>query len=137
MEKGQVVWFEIPVIDLDRAINFYTNVLSVKVEKIKFLDIEQGFFDMNKNAIKGALTLNEKGVANSGIVLFFYVISISDSLKNVIKFGGEIIKEKTLLKQKSKEGWLTIRGNMIDGNVGYYAEILDSEGNRISLYSNS
>jgi predicted enzyme related to lactoylglutathione lyase len=137
MEKGQVVWFEIPVTDLDRAINFYSNVLFVKVEKIKFLDAEQGFFDMNKNAIKGALTLKENVAANSGIVLFFYVIAISDSLRNVLKYGGQIIKEKTLIKQKNKEGYLTINNNMIDGNVGYYAEIIDSEGNQISLYSNS
>ena len=48
-----------------------------------------------------------------------------------------MLVEKTLLKQQTKEGFLSIKQNLIDGNVGYYAEFIDCEGNHISLYSNS
>ncbi len=137
MEQGQIVWFEIPVKDLDRAILFYSAVLSIKIQKNKFLDTEYGIFNKDKSPIGGALVSKENHKPSSEMVLFFYVVSISESLKDVVKFGGQIIIEKTLLKQKNAEGYLTINSNLIDGNIGYYAEFLDCEGNRICLYSNS
>jgi len=137
MVQGQVVWFEIPVKDLDKSILFYSAVLSIKIQKNKFLDTEYGIFDKDKNSIGGTLALKENHKPASEIILFFYVVSISDSLTNVEKYGGKIIVEKTLLKQKNAEGYLTINSNLIDGNIGYYAELLDCEGNRICLYSNS
>jgi predicted enzyme related to lactoylglutathione lyase len=69
--------------------------------------------------------------------LFFYVIDLSESLKNVEQYGGKVLIEKTLLKQQTEEGFLAIKQNLIDDNIGYYAEFIDCEGNKICLYSNS
>ena len=118
MIQGQIIWFEIPVIDLDRAILFYSEVLDIKIEKIKFLDTEQGIFNKDKETIKGVLTVKENYNPGSGITLFFYVINLSESISKIEEFGGKIIIEKTLLKQQTAEGYLC-------------------EGNRICLYSNS
>jgi predicted enzyme related to lactoylglutathione lyase len=137
MLQGQISWFEIPVEDLDRAITFYTNVLVIKIEKNKFLKQEYGVFNRDINTIKGALVKKENHQAGSGIVLFFYVIDLSESLKNVEQFGGKVLIEKTLLKQQTEEGFLAIKQNLIDNNIGYYAEFIDCEGNKICLYSNS
>ena len=137
MVQGQIIWFEIPVEDLDRAITFYTNVLVIKIEKNKFLNQEYGVFNRDINTIKGALVKKENHQAGTGIVLFFYVIDLSESLKNVEQYGGKVLIEKTLLKQQTEDGFLAIKQNLIDDNIGYYAEFIDCEGNKICLYSNS
>jgi predicted enzyme related to lactoylglutathione lyase len=137
MIQGQIMWFEIPVKDLDRAILFYSEVLSINVEKIKFLDKELGVFNKDQNTIKGALIEKENYNTGTGVILFLYTEELTESLFNVVKYGGEVVLEKTLLKQKTAEGYLTIKNNMIAGDIGYYAEIIDCEGNRMCLYSNS
>jgi uncharacterized protein len=137
MVQGQITWFEIPVEDLDRAIAFYSEVLRIKIEKNTFLKNEYGIFNKEINTIKGALVKKKNHQPGVGIVLFFYVVDLLDSLRKVAQFGGKVLVEKTLLKQETAEGFLAIKQNLIDGNIGYYAEFYDSEGNRICLYSNS
>ena len=131
------MWFEIPVKNLDRAILFYSEILSIKIEKTKFLDKEHGVINKDQNTIKGTLVEKENHSPGAGIVLFFYVEELTESLSNVMKYGGDVVVEKNLLKQKTEEGYLTIKSNLIGGDIGYYAEIIDCEGNRICLYSNS
>jgi uncharacterized protein len=137
MNHGQIVWFEIPVGNLNRAINFYSDVLLIKVERIKLLDQEQGYLSKGNGTISGVLIKKENYQPGLGCTLFFYVVDITEILKNVTEYNGTIITAKTLLKQKNTSGNTVITNNLIDQNVGYYAEILDSEGNRIGLYSNS
>lgn len=137
MIQGQIMWFEIPVLNLDKAIQFYSEVLAINIEKIKFLDAELGVFNKDKETTKGVLAVKENHSPGSGIVLFFYVHNLSESLTKVEEFGGKIITEKTLLKQKTTEGYLSINTNLIDGKVGYFAEFLDCEGNRICLYGHN
>lgn len=137
MNQGQAIWFEIPVSDLDRAIDFYSNVLQLKVKRILMLDQEQGYLDKGDGTPGGVLIKKENYQPGQGCVLFFYVIDISQILKNLTEYNGKIITDKTLLKQKNSSGDFVISNNLIDQKVGYYAEIIDSEGNRIGLYSNS
>lgn len=138
MIQGQITWFEIPVENLDRAILFYSEVLAIKIEKNKFLAQEYGIFNKDKDdTVKGALVKKTDYLPGTGIILFFYVIDLLESLKKVERFGGKVLVEKTLLKQQTAEGFLSIKQNLIDGNIGYIAESLDCEGNCICLYSNS
>lgn len=102
MIQGQIVWFEIPVKDLDKAILFYSEVLSINIEKNKFLDQEYAVFNKNVDVIKGVLVVKENVTIGQGVVLFFYVVDIYESLRNVEKLGGKIITEKTLIKKKIK-----------------------------------
>jgi hypothetical protein len=60
-----------------------------------------------------------------------------DAIENVTSYGDKVIKEPTLLRQKNKNGDIIIGTNLIDGQVGYYSEILYSEGNHLYLYSHS
>ena len=137
MIQGQVIWFEIPVINFERAINFYSEVLDISIERKRFLDREHGVFNLDKSVIRGVLLEKENHQPGAGIVLFFFVLDLSESLKKAVELGGKIEINKTLLKQKTETGNLTINSNMIGGDIGYYAEIMDCEGNRICLYSNS
>ncbi len=71
MIPGQIMWFEIPVKDLDRAILFYSEVLSINIEKTKFLDKEHGILNKGQDTIKGALVEKENHSPGSGVILFF------------------------------------------------------------------
>ena len=137
MKAGNICWFEIPVLNLDRAIDFYSTILSAKIEKKMLLDREFGVFDKNKHLIAGGLVVKEDYFPGKSTILFFSVIDLSQVLINTIEKGGEIVIPKTLLKQINSKGDIIIAGNLIDENVGYFAEIIDSEGNHIGLYSNS
>lgn len=137
MNQGQIVWFEIPVDNLDRAIDFYSNILLIKVKRIMMLDQELGYLDKGTGTVGGVLTKKENYQIGKGSIIYFYVVDISEILENVTKSNGIIITDKTLLKQKNSSGNFVITNNLIDQNVGYYAEVIDSEGNRIGLYSNS
>jgi predicted enzyme related to lactoylglutathione lyase len=137
MDQGQIIWFEIPVNDLNRAIEFYSNALMIKIKRITFLDQEQGLLDKGKGPAGGVLIEKKDHRPGSGCVLFFYVVDITSVLSKVPNYLGTVITGKTLLKQKNSSGNVIITNNLIDENVGYYAEITDSEGNRIGLYSNS
>lgn len=60
MMNGQIVWFEIPVKELDRSILFYKEVLSVSIEKNKFLEEEYGIFNKVKDNVRGALAVKDR-----------------------------------------------------------------------------
>lgn len=137
MKPGNICWFEIPVLNLDRAIDFYSTILYTKIEKIIFIEKEYGIFDKNKHSIGGCLIVKENYMPGKSTILFFSVIDLSEVLINTIEKGGTIVIPKTLMKQVTSKGDTIIAQNLIDDNVGYYAEIIDSEGNHIGLYSNS
>lgn len=137
-----ICWFEIPVKDMERAKWFYENVFDVGFDMQVFGGIQHAVF-VNKRGgnfdITGALRdISEN--ANErifGSVIFFdvNVIGIDNVLKNVEKFGGKILMPKTLLKNKLKDGRITIAKTYIDQQSGYVAYIMDTEGNKLGLYS--
>jgi predicted enzyme related to lactoylglutathione lyase len=137
MKAQQLCWFEIPVSDIDRAIAFYREILGVKIEKKMLLDKHYGIFDKGVLGIGGVLVQKENYSPGKGTILFFSVIDLSDVLKTSLEYKGRIILPKTLIKQMNSDGNTVITQNLIDDNIGYYAEITDSEGNHIGLYSNS
>ncbi|HXB41079.1 MAG TPA: hypothetical protein VNZ49_11095 [Bacteroidia bacterium] len=136
MKHANIIWFEIPVTDLNRAIRFYSSVLNVPIEKQTILDKEFGIIKKEDSGIGGVLVQKENFTPGTGTVLFFYVNVLSDTLEVAVRAGGKITRAKTLIKQTNKDGNRTISQNLIDNKIGYYAELLDSEGNTISLYSN-
>jgi predicted enzyme related to lactoylglutathione lyase len=137
MEQGQLIWFEIPVLNLNRAIHFYTKVFGLKITSAVLLDTEYGLIEKIKNSVSGVLVKKENHIPGNGIIFFFYAISMADALSQVMNCEGQIIKGKTLIKQKNETGDVMINNNLIDNNIGYFAEILDSEGNKLCIYSNS
>jgi len=76
-------------------------------------------------------------MVGKGLSVFFFVNVLSDALDTAIMCGGKIITEKTLLKQVDAQGKTVLAQNLMDDQVGYFAEILDSEGNQICLYSHN
>ena len=135
MKHANIIWFEIPVADLGRAIRFYSAVLHVPIEKQVLLDTEYGVLKKENTGVGGVLVKKQKITPGTGTVLFFYVNVLSDAIEAACSNGGKIVTPKTLIKQTDKDGKRTIAQNLIDNKVGYFAELVDSEGNNISLYS--
>ena len=134
MKQANIIWFEIPVINLDRAISFYSHLLHISINRIRLYQTDYGIFNRTDTAIGGSLVVKPEYVGK-GTNLFFHVRVLSDAIDTALQYGGKQVKAKTLLKQIDENGKTILAQNLIDNQVGYYAEILDSEGNTLCLYS--
>jgi predicted enzyme related to lactoylglutathione lyase len=114
-----VVYFEIPVTNIDSAIKFYTSVFQFDFEKEVIDHNEMALFPFTdgQTGISGALAKGEiyKSTKN-GVVIYFKTLNIDKTLKLVTENGGQILYPKT------------------DNGLGFVAEFEDTEGNRIALH---
>lgn len=120
MKYNPVVFFEIPVTNIDRAIKFYKTVFNFDFEKEMIDRNEMALFPFNgeKSGISGALAKGEiYKPTNDGVVVYFKTENIDKALKMVIESGGQILYPKTS-----------------NGDLGFVAEFEDTEGNRIALH---
>ena len=118
-DNNRAVWFDIPVVDLDRATSFYSVVLAVKVEKQSFDDFQFSVIE-HSDGNGGCLVQNPDDVSSDkGILLYLNVHGrIRDAMLMVQDNGGSVLQEVHSI-----------------GPHGFRAIILDSEGNRIVLHS--
>ena len=128
MDVNMISWFEVPVTDMDRAKKFYETVFKVEISINDFGGVLMGWFppaeDITAPGISGSLVKSEGNYipsATHGTVVYFNSQSgdISDELSRVEEAGGKILQDKTL----------------ISNEIGYMAQVLDTEGNRIALYN--
>jgi len=116
-----VSWFEIPVSNFERAVSFYETVFSMKLEINEMDNYKMGFFPAESGKVSGAICFGE-GYTPSGAGSLLYLNANPDLnlvLDKVPASGGKVIVPKTL----------------ISSDVGYYAFIIDTEGNRLALHS--
>lgn len=122
-QSNPVVYFEIPVNDIDRAIKFYQSVLQFDFEKEEIDGNQMALFPfVEKNSgISGALAKGEiYKPTKDGVVIYFKTENIDETLKLVVANGGKILYPKTS-----------------NGDLGSVAEFEDSEGNRIALHQSN
>jgi uncharacterized protein len=115
-----VVYFEIPVLDIDRAVKFYTSVFNFTFEKEVIDKNEMALFPFKDEhtGISGALAKGEiYKPTKDGVVIYFKTENIDATLKLATEMGGKILYPKTS-----------------NGDLGFVAEFEDSEGNRIALH---
>ena len=120
MEGQTLCWTDIPVIDLDRAIAFYTAVLGAPVTKEEGQPgSEFGLLPHDDNA-SGCLTVcGDNQPSLTGPLIYLSVDGRLDAaVEAVIAHGGQIVQARHEI-----------------GAYGYRAVIVDSEGNRIALHS--
>jgi predicted enzyme related to lactoylglutathione lyase len=117
---NQIVWFDIPVVDLDRALRFYSAVLGQMVKKQEFPGGAMGVFAHEGTDVGGCLFVSEAETpSDHGPLLYFSCGGRLDEAIGVVeKNGGKIIKAKHSITPH-----------------GVRAIVLDSEGNRIALHS--
>ncbi len=120
MSMNPVVYFEIPVSDMNRAIAFYSAVFDFSFEKDIIDHNEMAFFPFEDGVrgITGALAKGGIYVPTvQGILVYFGTTDIDAILQKAVEAGGEILYPKTS-----------------NGELGHVAEFKDSEGNRIALH---
>lgn len=120
-ENNPVVYFEIPVTDLERAQEFYSHVFGFRFEKEMIDDYEMLLFPFEEtgSGISGALAKGDVyQPTRKGIILYFRTQDIDLTLEKVLEKGGKILYPKTVNR---KHGFAV-------------AEFEDSEGNRIALH---
>lgn len=119
-----VGWFEIPVVDMERAKTFYDTVFQIEIQLRDLGDTKMGWFPANhgKPGAAGSLIQNKgwyKPSNSDGVLVYFSSLNVDNELGRIEAAGGEIMQSKTLIAP----------------DIGYMALFTDTEGNRIALHS--
>ncbi|MDR0954304.1 MAG: VOC family protein [Rikenellaceae bacterium] len=115
--KNFVVFFEIPAADFQRAVAFYTAVFGLELAVVDCGTEKMACFPGNVGAISWAEGLKP---GSGGVLVSLRVDDMERALTAVAAHGGRVTHPKTKIEA--------------DG-MGYFANIIDSEGNQIGLYS--
>lgn len=117
--KNPVSYFEIPVTDLDRAVEFYESVFELRLERATVDGYDMALFPSSDAAgASGALAKGDVYVpSKEGAILYFSVDDIDLIIERAIARNGKLLYPKKSI-----------------GELGFVAEIEDSEGNRIALH---
>jgi uncharacterized protein len=119
--KNRVVWFEIPAGDLGRAAKFYETILQTQLKPESFGSHEMRMFAYDDGAAGGCL-MKGPGYAPAadGVVTYLNADPSLDAvLARVERAGGKIAVPRTELPK----------------DLGCFAHIIDSEGNRVGLHA--
>jgi len=122
---GAIVWFEIPALDLDRAVRFYTAVFGCAFKREDAPGEMPGklaIFDFGECRGTGGALMQHPGLVPSsrdGVVIYLAGgPDLAESLGRVEAAGGSVLLPK-----------------MAIGPYGFIAHFRDSEGNRIGLHA--
>jgi predicted enzyme related to lactoylglutathione lyase len=120
---NRVVWFEIPVADMDRACRFYETILSVSLRRAAEGPQPIAVFPYEAPAVSGclALTSDNRSGATGSLVYLNADPNLADVLARVEANGGKVVTPKTALPQGTQ--------------MGYFARITDTEGNTVGLHA--
>ncbi len=120
-KHNRAVWFDIPVADLKRAVAFYAAVLDCGVEAMEYEGTAFAVFE-HEDGNGGCLVIKPDEIASDkGVMLYLNVNGrIRDAAAKVPEHGGKIVQDVHSI-----------------GPHGFRAIVLDSEGNRMVLHSES
>ncbi len=115
----RVIYVEIPVADLDRAISFYEQVFEVTLERLEIDGYRMARFP-GGDGVEGAYVALAQGdvyvPAKSGPIVYVGVEDIERVLARAVAAGADVLLPTRDI-----------------GEDGLVAEFEDSEGNRIAL----
>lgn len=120
-----VGWFEIPVVQMDRAVRFYETVFGITLDRHLMGHLEMAWFPgvEGSTGAAGSLVAHPEHYRPSrdGVLVYFTAFSgdVAIEAGRVEAAGGILLRPKTLISRE----------------VGYMALFLDTEGNRIALHA--
>ena len=114
---NRVVWFDLPASDVERAMRFYSAVLSVDVKE-QFPGV--GVIPADHGSVSGCIFKSEEvQPSDQGALLYFNVNGrLAEAVAAVEKNGGRVVEPAQPI-----------------GEFGHRAVVIDSEGNRVALHS--
>ena len=119
--NNPIGWLEIAATDIERAKEFYSSVFKLEFQYIEMPDTKMYMFGNPEG--KGSAGAIQKSDMNKpsteGTVPYFSCEDLATELGRVESAGGKVIIPKTDI-----------------GEFGFFAQIDDTEGNRIGLHSN-
>lgn len=117
---NQVVWVDIPVSDLDRAVRFYSAVLGSEVRKQEYPGMSIGLLPGSESDVSGCLCImdGERPSDRGPLVYLSAQGRLEQAVAAVEPNGGRVLQPKHAI-----------------GPHGFRAVIHDSEGNRVALHS--
>jgi predicted enzyme related to lactoylglutathione lyase len=120
---NQVVWFDIPVHNLDRAVRFYSAILGTQVCKKEFPGATVGLLSAKEGEVNGCLVPvdadDENQPSHRGPLLYLNCAGrLDEAIAATLSNGGRILLDKHTI-----------------GAWGFRAIISDTEGNRLALHS--
>jgi predicted enzyme related to lactoylglutathione lyase len=123
MQKNTINWFEIPVVDFERAKNFYQQVFEYEMQEMEIANSRMGFlpYDQPGGGVGGAIVKGEGyDVTPDGVKIYFDCgEDLNPVLARIKQFGGKEIMGKTLISDE----------------IGHFAMFIDTEGNHLCLFS--
>ena len=124
MQPHAINWFEIPVADFDRAKAFYEALFQYQMPENTMGTARMGFFlyDFKNGGRGGAIVHNPD----------FYTPSANGSL---IYLNCEPDLQPVLDRVETAGGKLQMKKTEVGPGLGFWALILDTEGNRVALHS--
>lgn len=121
--KNFVSIFEIPALDIKRAVNFYGAILDIKIELMDMLDMKMGVFPIVDQVTFGVIVQGEGHIPSTkGVTIYLNGGNdLQVILDRVEKSGGKVVASKTPHADDS----------------GFFALFIDTEGNRLGLHSSN
>lgn len=117
-----IVWVDIPVRNLNRAMRFYSAVLDLTLKKEEFTTLSIG--------------LVPQGAGEVGVCLFpFSEEDHQPSLHGPLIYLNCEGRLAEALEEADRCGGRVLKGRHSIGGMGWRAIVADPEGNRIALHS--
>lgn len=116
-------WFILPATDMQRAKQFYSAVLETQLQDEGDDETYQMSIFAHKSGDVSGMLIKAEGYepSRTGSVIYFNAgDQLSEILERAERAGAKIITPKTAINE---------------GKNGHCAQFLDSEGNRVGLYS--
>jgi len=127
MATDTLCWTDIPVMNLDRAIKFYSAVLGKEVKKLSEGGMEYGLLPHEEQNASGCLCIrsdsggvNNTPSANGPLIYLLVEGRLDEAVQAARANGGNILRARQQI-----------------GEHGFRAVIIDSEGNRIALHTSA
>lgn len=114
-------WFDIPATQFERAVRFYETVLDVRLLQENMLGAQMAIFPAKPGEATGAI-MARAGVApgTTGTTIYLKAgADLTGALGRVQAAGGKVVFPKTFIKE----------------GLGYFAIMIDTEGNSVGLHS--
>ncbi len=121
-QRSAINWFEIPVRNMDRAQKFYETLLAAPMRREQMGPNTLAVFSYDETGVGGCLFGGQTAPAPAATGTLAYLNagpSLDAVLGRVEAAGGRIATPKVQLP----------------GDMGWFAHITDTEGNRVGLHS--